>query len=140
MQGRALSVCLSVCGLGPGPALQQIPFHGTFRVCLPLALPLPSLCPRPASLLAPQHKGKVNHDAGLDWGIPKRCDWRSQEMVTHAEPVGVGMGKWASMHILEPRFVWDNPKFPVSGSGDAPSWCLGAVGGGCPKESGLFQR
>lgn len=80
---RQGSVCLSVCGLGPGPALQQIPFHGTFRVCLPLALPLPSLCPHPAPLLAPQHKGKVNHDAGLDWGIPERCDWRSQEMVTH---------------------------------------------------------
>lgn len=78
-----------------------------FRVCLPLAVPLPSLCPRPAPLLTLQHK--VNHEAVLDWGIPERCDWRSQGMVTHAEPAGVGMGKGASVHVPEPRFVGDNP-------------------------------
>lgn len=33
---RQGSVCRSVC-----PALPQLPFHDTFRVCLPLAVPLP---------------------------------------------------------------------------------------------------
>lgn len=138
MQSRALSVCLSDC-LWPGSCscLLQIPFHDMFRVCLPLALPLPSLCPRPAPLLAPQQKGRVNHEAVLDWGIPQRCDWRSQEMVTHTEPAAVGMGKRGSTHVPEPRFVWDNPKLPAFESRDAPSWCLGAPG---LVESGLYQN
>lgn len=136
--GLCLSVRLSVARVLLLPSSRSH-FMTPSGSALPLALPLPSLCPRPAPLLAPQHKGKVNHEAVLDWGIPKRCDWRSQEMVTHAEPAAVGMGERGSTHIPEPRFVWDKPKLPAFESGDAPSWCLGAPGRRCPVESQFYQ-